>query len=381
MAEKDKGATKATVQKAQAQKSVATGQAADAARLQAQANAVGANKPKRRTTTTVTTSKPTTTTTPTIKTVVSVDTYTDANGNRIETTTFSDGSKTSRNLGIDAGVLAQRTNWIETLKAQYEAAGLGALGDRIVEFVKQGFDPDTIDFKIRETPEFKLRFPANEARKKAGLPVLSLDEYIAAENAYQSVFREAGFAKGFYDTKDDFTKFLENDVSPAELKQRVDIASLSVDNADPFYVDSLQRLYGVAKADMVAYALDPERALPFITRQVQAAQFGGEAARQGLNIDRSMAETYTGMGVTQQQARQGFEQVAGVLPVAEKLSQITAGSQPVGVGEVTSAVFGGAGSAQYKQQLQNLSEQEQSRFAGQAGVGRGSLSRNTAGQF
>jgi len=315
------------------------------------------------------------------KTVVSVDTYTDANGNRIETTTFSDGSKTSRNLGLDSGVLAQRTNWIETLKAQYEQAGLGALGDRIVEFVKQGFDPDTIDFKIRETPEFKLRFPANEARKKAGLPVLSLDEYIAAENAYQSVFREAGFAKGFYDTKDDFTKFLENDVSPAELKQRVDIASLSVDNADPFYVDSLQRLYGVAKADMVAYALDPERALPFITRQVQAAQFGGEAARQGLNIDRSMAETYTGMGVTQQQARQGFEQVAGVLPVAEKLSQITAGSQPVGVGEVTSAVFGGAGSAQYKQQLQNLSEQEQSRFAGQAGVGRGSLSRNTAGQF
>jgi len=322
-----------------------------------------------------------TTPAPTIKTVVSVDTYTDANGNRIETTTFSDGSKTSRNLGLDAGILTQRTNWTEALKAQYEAAGLGALGDRIIEFVKQGFDPETIDFKIRETPEFKLRFPANEARKKAGLPVLSLDEYIAAENAYQSVFREAGFAKGFYDSKEDFTKFLENDISPSELKQRVDIASMSVDNADPFYVDSLQRLYGIPKADMVAYALDPERAMPFINRQVQAAQFGGEAARQGLNIDRSMAETYTGMGVTQTQARQGFEQVAGVLPVAQKLSQITAGAQPVGVGEVTSAVFGGAGSAAYKQQLQDLAQQEQSRFAGQAGVGRGSLSRGTAGQF
>jgi hypothetical protein len=315
------------------------------------------------------------------KTVVSVDTYTDANGNKIESTTFSDGSKTSRNLGVDAGVLAQRTNWTEALKVQYEQAGLAGLGDRIIEFVKQGYDPETIDFKIRETPEFKLRFPANEARKKAGLPVLSLDEYIAAENAYQSVFREAGFAKGFYDSKEDFTKFLENDISPSELKNRVDIASMSVDNADPFYVDSLQRLYGIPKADMVAYALDPERAMPFINRQVQAAQFGGEAARQGLNIDRSMAETYTGMGVTQTQARQGFEQVAGVLPVAQKLSQITAGSQPVGVGEVTSAVFGGAGSAQYKQQLQDLAQQEQSRFAGQAGVGRGSLSRGTAGQF
>ena len=72
---------------------------------------------------------------PAAKSVVSVDIYTDANGNRIETTTFSDGSKTSRNLGVDSGILAQRTNWIEELKAQYEAAGLGALGNRIVEFV------------------------------------------------------------------------------------------------------------------------------------------------------------------------------------------------------------------------------------------------------
>lgn len=317
-----------------------------------------------------------------VKTVVSVDRYTDANGNIIERFTFSDGSQTTNNLGVDPGVLAQRTNWIEELKAQYNAAGLGALGNRVVEFVQQGFDPETIDFKIRETPEFKLRFPANEARKKAGLPVLSLDEYIALENAYQSVFRESGFAKGFYDSKDDFTKFIENDISPQELKSRVDIASMSIDNADPYFVDSLQRLYGIPKADMVAYALDPERALPFITRQVQAAQFGGEAARQGLQIDRSMAETYTGqLGVSQAQARQGFEQVAGVLPVAQKLSQITAGAQPVGVAELTSVAFGGAGSAEYKQRLQSLAEQEQSRFAGQAGVGRGSLTQGTQGQF
>ena len=356
----------------------------NAARAKAGLAEAKKNAAKKTTTTSKTTkvTKTTTAATPAIKTVVSVDTYTDANGNRIETTTFSDNSKTSRNLGIDSGILAQRTNWTEELQAQYDAVGLGALGSKIVEFVKKGYDPETIDFKIRETPEFKLRFPANEARKKAGLPVLSLDEYIAAENAYQSVFREAGFAKGFYDSKEDFTKFLENDISPSELKQRVDIASMSVDNADPFYVDSLQRLYGIPKADMVAYALDPERAMPFINRQVQAAQFGGEAARQGLQIDRNMAETYTGqLGVTQAQARQGFEQIAGVLPVAQKLSQISAGAQPVGVSELTSVAFGGAGSAEYKQRLQSLAEQEQSRFAGQAGVSRGSLGRPASGQF
>ena len=81
-------------------------------------------------------------TTPTVpaatKSVVSVDTYTDANGNRIEVTTFSDGSKTTRNLGVDQGILAQRTNWIETLKAKYDEIGLGGLADRIIEFVRQG---------------------------------------------------------------------------------------------------------------------------------------------------------------------------------------------------------------------------------------------------
>jgi len=376
----DKGATKATVQKVQAQaKSVAAGKAADAARLQAQAKAVGANKPK-------TVVKPDTktgavTTPGAAKSVVSVDTYTDANGNRIEVTTFSDGSKTTRNLGIDAGVLTQRTNWIEKLKADYTAAGLGSLADRIIGFVQQGFDPETIEFKITETPEYKMRFPANEARKKANLPVLSLDEYIAAENAYRSIFRSAGFSKGFYDSNDDFTKFLENDMSPAELKSRVDMASLAIESADPYFSDSLQRFYGIPKADMVAYVLDPERAMPLITRQIQAAQIGAEAGRQGLNIGVATSESLRNLGVTQEQARTGFESVAQIAPIAQKLSQITAGESIFGTEQATTAVFGGEQSAEQKRRLQRLADIEQSRFAGQAGVGSPSLGMSKQGQF
>jgi hypothetical protein len=338
------------------------------------------SKPKTKTTTKTTT---TPVTPPVVKSVISVDSYTDVNGNIIEVTTFSDGTRTTRNIGLDPNVANQRTNWVEELKAQYEQAGIPGLGDRIIEFVKQGYDTATIDFKIRETPEFKLRFPANEARKKAGLPVLSLDEYIAVENAYQSVLRQSNIPKGFYDSKDDFTKFIANDVSPQELKARVDIADRFVDGVESYFTDSLQRFYGLNKGDLIAYALDPERAMPLITRQVRAAEFGGEAARQGLQIGAGMAEQYTGgpLGISQAQARQGFEQVAQITPQAEKLSRISDASQPFGLEEVTSAVFGGEQSAGYKQKLQSLAEQEQSRFAGRAGVSRGSLGRPASGQF
>jgi hypothetical protein len=44
-------------------------------------------------------------------------------------------------------------------------------------------------------------------------------------------------------------------------------------------------------------------------------------------------------------------------------------------------VFGGEQSADYKQRIRRLSEIEQSRFAGQSGVTRGSLAQGTQGQF
>jgi hypothetical protein len=269
--------------------------------------------------------------------------------------------------------------YLQDLFAQY---GLASLANTIVDLKQQGLTDRLVSIKLKETPEYKQRFIGNENRKKAGLQPLTPAEYISAEASYKKVMRDSQLPAGFYDQPDDFAKFLGNDVSPSELQQRVDIANQSIQNADPYYTDSLRRLYGLQSGDMLAYALDPERALPFITRQQKAAQFGAEAARQGLQVTTPIAETYTDqLGVTQAQARQGFEQVAGILPTAEKLSQISAGTKPVGMEEATSAVFGGAGSAEYKQRIQRLSEEEQSRFAGQAGVGRGSLSRNMSGQI
>jgi hypothetical protein len=281
----------------------------------------------------------------------------------------------------DARLQTQRINWIEQLNNSFAQYGLGSLASKITEYVQQGYSADTVSLKLQETPEYKQRFAGNELRKKVGLPVLTPGEYLSAESSYKQIMRANGLPQGFYDSQESLAKFISNDVSPSEFQSRVNAAGLSLNNADPFYTQSLQEMYGLTQGEMLAHVLDPQQALPFINKQVQAAQFGAEARRQGLSVNAPVAEQYANMGVTQKEAQQGFEQVAQILPGAEKLSQITAGAQPVGVGEITSAVFGGEGSAAYKQKLQTLSEQEKSRFAGQAGVGKGSLSRGTSGQY
>jgi hypothetical protein len=283
-------------------------------------------------------------------------------------------------LEIEAARLqAQRTDWIEYTTQLFNNYGLGTLAPKITEYVQQGFSPDTVTLKLQETPEYKQRFAGNESRRKSGLSVLSPKEYLATEDAYRQIMRSTGLPKGFYDSPDDFSKFIESDVSPTELKQRVDLAQTAIDNADPYYTRTLQEMYGLSNGDMIAQVLDPQRALPFITKQAQAVQFGAAAVRQGLQVAKPVAEQYAGMGVTEQQAEQGFQAVAQILPTAERLGQIY--GQNYNQEQALSEVFGGPMSADAIQRRRRLVEMEQSSFAGRAGVGRSSLTQGSQGQF
>jgi hypothetical protein len=284
----------------------------------------------------------------------------------------------------DSRLDRERRDSIVMLQQMLEEYGLGSLAPVVTRLKQDNYSNAVVELKLMETPEWKTRFVGNEERRKAGLPVLNPAEYLGVEAAYKKIMRDAQLPVGFYDEPSDFGKFIGFDISPTELQERVSMANLSIQNADPFYTDSLRKMYGLNDGDMLAYALDPERAMPLITRQVKAAQFGAEAARQGLpGISTQMAERYTDtFGVSQDQARQGFEQVAMIQPEAERLGAVFAGQeQGVGLEETTSAVFGGDQSAEYKKRLQRLSEMEQSLFAGQSGVGRGSLGGAQTGQF
>jgi len=269
------------------------------------------------------------------------------------------------------------TDNIERMKRIFASYGLGSLGNRIAEFIQQGYSNDTVALMLQDTPEYQQRFSGNAARLKAGLPVLSPDEYLATEQAYRQIMSSVGVPKGFYDSQDDFSKFIAQDVSPTELKQRVDQAAKAVDNSDPYYTQSLREMYGLSTGDMIAHLLDPEKAQPLVLKQAKAAEFGAAALRQGLQVNTSDYEQYaagvgTGIG-----AEQGMQNVAELAPGLQTLATMS-GDQ---YDQITAEqeVFGGLASA--KRKRQQLTAQEEARFTGRSNVESKSLQGDIAGQF
>lgn len=295
------------------------------------------------------------------------------NGRNVQVVTYDDGHVEQ----VDLGAVGNSEDASAILKNMFTKYGITDLADTIDSFLKQGYSQDRVSVELENTDAYKKRFAANDARIKAGLPVLSPAEYLATERSYRSIMQSAGLPAGFYDSQSDFQKFLENDTSPTELNQRVQAAKSAVANTDPYYTDALQSMYGLSTGDMIAHLLDPERAAPLVERQAKAAEFGAAALRQGLTTNATNAESYAEGTPTGVGAEQGYEQVANILPTMSKLGNIYGDQYTQANAE--SDVFGGLASA--KRKRQKLVQQESDIFSGQSGVAGGSLAASKTGSF
>ena len=325
-------------------------------------------------------------------------TYVDNNGNQIGV--MSDGNtKTLGPSQTGAATSATRQNAFDLLKDQftsfgvlrkdssgnYDSASQGLLGT-IKSLILGGAGPDTASLTLQQSPAYEARFSGNKTRLANGLKVLSPAEYIATENSYDQVLKTAGFPAG-YSNQGKWADFIANDMSPAELKDRTDVAAKSLANKDPFYTSTLQGYYGLSAGDMIAHALDPQAALPLLQRQQQSAQFGAAAARQGLSVSSNVAQQYAALGISQGQAEQGFQQVGSQLANDQKLANIYGGQgTQFGVAAdqqsaLQAATFGGPGAADAQLRLKKLQQQETNAFSGSAGVAKGSLEGDLAGTF
>lgn len=203
----------------------------------------------------------------------------------------------------------------------FTSYGLGSLAPKIYSYIQNGYSADTVSILLQDTPEYKQRFAGNDLRQAKGLPVLSPSQYLQTESQYRQIMQEAGLPTGFYDQPADFNQFMANDVSPSELKSRVDLANQATNLASPALKQALKGMYGIDDSGITAYFLDENRAVPELQKQAVAAQIGAEALQRGLQIS-SHAMDYAAAGVTQAQAAKAYGQIATQLPQYQQFSSL-----------------------------------------------------------
>jgi hypothetical protein len=117
-----------------------------------------------------------------------------------------------------------------------------------------------------------------------------------------------------------------------------------------------------------------------LQQKVTAAEIGNEALKQNLITNVNSAQALAQMGITQAQAREGYQGIKEVLPTTTKLGQIY-GEEGINYTQQTAEeeVFGQLESA--KRKRLKLAEKEIGTFSGQSGVARGSLGGSTSGTF
>jgi hypothetical protein len=270
----------------------------------------------------------------------------------------------------------------DLLFEQFSRYGMGSLVEPLKQFIQQGISSSEFTLRLRDTDAYKKRFAANASRIAKGLSALNEAEYIGLEDQYQNIMREYGlpasyYARGEMGRQEGFEKFLANDVSAAELEDRVMTAQSRVINANPEVLASLKQFYpGISNGDILAYTLDPEKALTDIKRKVTAAEIGGAAMQAGLKTGMARAEELGAAGVTKQQAQQGFQTVAEIAPRGGQLAEIYK-QDPYTQTTAEAEVFGVAGSTEAARQRKKLTSLETAAFSGSAGAG--AIARDRAG--
>jgi hypothetical protein len=280
----------------------------------------------------------------------------------------------------------ERQSAYDLLYSQFATYGLGALVEPLKNLIQEGVSPSEFTLRLRDTDAYKKRFAANTARINQGLRALSEAEYIGLEDQYQDIMRRYGMPESYYKkgdlgTQAGFEKFIGFDVSPVELEDRIQTAQSRVFDANPEVAATLKQFYpGITNGDVLAYVLDPKSALPELKRKITAAEIGAGAKIAGLATGLERATELASYGVTKEQAQQGFQTIADILPRGGQLASIY-GQPEYTQTTAEQEVFGLSGSTEAAKQRRKLTALEQASFSGTSGMAGTALGRERAGQF
>jgi hypothetical protein len=315
--------------------------------------------------------------------VTVVSTYTDPTTGDV-TAVLSNG--TTKVLAKSGAASAAQKSAYDLLYQQFNDLGIGGLVPELKTLIEEGVSPSEFTLRLRAGEAYQNRFAANKMRINKGLRALSEAEYIGLEDQYQNVMRQYGlpesyYARGDMGKQEGFEKFIAGDVSASELEDRIMTAQKRVINANPEVSQALKTFYpGISQGDILAYTLDPTKAIEDIKRKVTAAEIGGAAVRSGLTTNVADAEYLQRYGVTKEQADQGYSTIGGGLQRGSQLASIY-GQTPYTQSTAEQEIFNVPGATEARKQRQKITGLEKATFGGQSGISSGALARDRAGGY
>ena len=304
---------------------------------------------------------------------------------------YDDGTEKIRKAGnllatAAAEKVAKGQSAYDLLFERFNEYGLGALVTPLKDFIQEGLSSSEFTLRLRDTDAYKKRFAANAQRVAKGLSALSESQYVGLEDQYQNIMRQYGlpasyYARGEMGRQEGFEKFLANDISATELEDRIMTAQSRVTNANPEVRAALKQFYpGIGDGDILAYTLDPEKAITDIKRKVTAAEIGGAAIQAGLGTNVSRAEQLGQYGVDKGAAEKGFGTIAGGLERGSQLASMY-GESPYTQTTAEEEIFNLQGAQESRKKRQKVTGLEQATFGGKTGVTSGALARDRAGAY
>jgi len=227
----------------------------------------------------------------------------------------------------------------DTIKAWLAENGLPAsLGDWAWPLVLQGLTTGEIYTQLRTQPEYVARYPAMAELARQGRAI-SEAQYRNNEELIANSAKQYGIPDGIYNTRAAVAQMFINDVSPAEVADRMRMAAGLV-YSDPNIRQAFGAFYGTqGDGAAIAYLLDPKQNEPLLTQHYAAAQIAGNVMAQGLGgVSQSQAEMIAlRTNPTEAQAQQAATQVGTQRDLYGSLYGET---QAVNVGQGVSAALG-----------------------------------------
>lgn len=191
--------------------------------------------------------------------------------------------------------------------------GLGSLSQWALDLLTKGTSEDEILILLEDQPQFKARFPYNDLIRNQGDQMIkthSPEEWMAWENELRSLFKNAGFPKGFWDGPEDFQALALAGKSAIEIQEQINEGYRRVKQADPSVRQAFRDYFGI-EGDVALGLLyiDPTKAPDTLTRMAEEASVAAAARRMDFSMSRPLIEEMVKVGITEQDSTQIFGQL------------------------------------------------------------------------